>query len=60
MKAVNKQIIEINRLYDAIENTKSEKLKNDYIKRIKRLKSELKEYCSYKGYSYQKIIKEAC
>lgn len=60
MKAVNKQIAEIKRLYGAINKTNSKYLKNDYTKNIKTLKRGLKEYCSYKGYNYNEILKQAC
>lgn len=60
MKAVNKQVEEIKRLYGAINKTSSKHLKNDYTKNIKALKRDLKEYCSYKGYNYKEILKQAC
>lgn len=60
MKAVNKQLEEINRLQAAIAKTKSKHLKIDYQKAISKKKKQLKEYCFIKGYSYNKIIKKAC
>ena len=58
MKAVQRQLNEINRLKAAIKITKSNYLKNDYSKHIKTLKAELKEYCGYRGYDFNKIMKQ--
>lgn len=57
MRAVNNQLEEIKRLKRAINKTKSQHLKNDYLKNIRKLQNELKEYCFYRGYNYKKIIK---
>ncbi len=57
MRAVKKQIEEINRMYESIEKTKSQYLRNDYLKGIRRKKKELKIYCKYRGYDYNEISK---
>lgn len=49
---------EIKQLQAAINKSKSTKLKTDYNKAIKRKKTELKEYCFYKGLNYQNIINQ--
>lgn len=49
MKQALIHLEEINRLKDAISRTKSQKLRNDYSKAIKRKKAELREYCKYKN-----------
>lgn len=43
-KAEQRQLVEIQRLRDAIDKTDSEKLRRDYSKGIKRLSQELIEY----------------
>lgn len=55
MKAAKRQIEEINRLKMAIKETKSKYLRRDYQKSIRRLESELREYCSYRGLDYETI-----
>ena len=57
MKAVNKLIDEIKEHSNAIEVASSIYLKRDREKKIKSLKRDLKEYCSYKGYNYKQILK---
>ena len=47
-KMRQKHIDEMNRLRTAIHKTKSEYLKKDYVKALKRMKQELKEYDRYK------------
>ena len=49
---------EIKRLQEAVRKTKSEKLRRDYIKAIKRKKDELKEYCGSKGLNLETVVKE--
>lgn len=56
MKAAIRQMKEIDRLEKAISKTKSVYLKNDYIKNLRTLKSELKEYCGYRGFDYDRIL----
>lgn len=56
MKAAKRQVEEIRRLEKAIEKTKSNHLKNDYSKNIRTLKMELKEYCGYRGFDYEKVL----
>lgn len=56
MKAAMRQVEEIDRLKKAIAKTKSVYLKNDYSKNIRTLEAELKEYCGYRGFDYQRII----
>ena len=58
MKAVMRQIEEINRVKEALKKTESPYLKMDYQKNLKRLKKDLREYCYYRGYSYREIIGE--
>lgn len=55
MKAVMRQVEEINRLLTALKKTDSKYLKHDYTKAIKLKTKELKEYCFYKGYDYKEI-----
>lgn len=52
MKAAMRQIEEIK----PIAKTDSKYLKRDYRKNIRRLEEELKEYCSYRGFEYGKIM----
>lgn len=56
MKAAIRQVAEIKRLKEAMQKSKSKYLKRDYYKRIGTLQNELKEYCRYKGYDYNKIM----
>lgn len=42
-------IAEMQRLRTAIGKTKSQKLKNDYTKSLRRMENELKEYDRYKA-----------
>lgn len=56
MKAAVRQVKEIRRIEEAISKTKSVYLKNDYSKNIRTLKSELREYCGYRGIDYNKVI----
>lgn len=56
MKAAMRQIEEIKRLKEAIAKTDSKYLKRDYRKNIRRLEEDLKEYCSYRGFEYGKIM----
>lgn len=46
-------INEIKRLYTACIKSTSPYLKTDYEKKIKSLKTDLKEYCSYKHFNYK-------
>ena len=45
----NKHIAEMQRLKTAIDKTKSEYLKRDYKKALKRMQRELRDYDRYKG-----------
>lgn len=56
MKAAMRQVEEIDRLEKAISKTKSVYLKNDYMKNMRTLKAELKEYCGYRGFDYQRVV----
>ena len=56
MNAAKRHVAEINRLKLAIDKTKSQYLKNDYSKNLKTLILELKEYCGYRGFDFEKII----
>ena len=57
MKQALKLINEIKADYKAINNSKSKYLINDKLKHIKRLKRELREYCSYENINYNELIK---
>lgn len=57
MRAAREHIQEINRLYETMNKSKSYYLKNDYSKRIHRMKKELKTYCKYRGYNYHELMK---
>lgn len=48
-------IKQIKGLYDSCIKSKSPYLKNDYEKKIKSLKKELKEYCGYKHFNYKQL-----
>lgn len=56
MKAAKRQVDEIIRLKEAMKKSKSKYLKNDYSLNIKKLTAELKEYCGYRGFDFQKVI----
>lgn len=51
-------INEIKRLYTACYESKSQYLRNDYEKKIRSLKKDLKEYCYYKKFDYKKICED--
>lgn len=55
MKAIRRELDEIERLKCAIEKTNSEHLRRDYQKAIKRKTKEIKEYCRYRGIDYENI-----
>lgn len=57
MRAAMRQVEEIRRLEQAISKTKSTYLINDYSKNIRTLKRELREYCGYRGFDYNEVIK---
>ena len=48
-KMREKHVAEMERLKTAISKTKSEHLKRDYEKALRRMENELKEYDRYKG-----------
>lgn len=50
---------EIRRMRVAIEKTKSQHLKNDYSKSIRRLTAELREYCGYRNLNFDKVMRGA-
>ena len=50
---------EIERKQKALQKTKSDKLKSDYGKSIRRSMNELRYYCRCKGISYSEVIKAA-
>lgn len=56
MRQALKVIEQIKADYKALETTKSQHLINDRLKHINALKRDLKEYCKYKGYNYDKLI----
>lgn len=45
----HKQVAKIARMADAVMRTKSPKLKNDYLKAIRRMERELAEYDRYRS-----------
>ena len=55
MKQAMVVIKEIRRLYHGRMVTQSPYLKNDYQKKIRALKRDLKEYCSYKHFNYKQL-----
>lgn len=55
MKQALVVVKEIKRLYEACECTNSKYLRNDYCKKLKVLKRDLKEYCSYKKINYERL-----
>lgn len=57
MKAVERQIEEIERCKKIFNSTNSVYMKNDYAKAIRRLTAELKVYCDLRGYSFKEIIR---
>ena len=58
MKQALVHLEEIKRLQEAVRKTKSEKLRRDYLKAIKRKKEELEEYCGDKGINLETVVKE--
>lgn len=55
-------LIVVNKIKDleiAINKTTSIYLKQDYRKQINRLKKDLKDYCFYKNYNYNDLLKKA-
>lgn len=52
MMAIIKELDDIKRMQEAIENTDSEYLKRDYKKAIKRKRNEIKEFCKFRGLNY--------
>lgn len=57
MKQALKVVAEIKRLKNAEEKTKSDYLRKDYSKAIKRLVAELKEYCGYRQIDFKELMK---
>ena len=55
MKAAKREAMDIMRMREAMSRTKSEHLKMDYAKGIKRKEKELKTYCRYRGIDYGSI-----
>jgi hypothetical protein len=55
MKALLREIEEINRMKTAIKTTSSNYVKTDYIKNIKKRLQDIKLYCKYKNYNYDEI-----
>lgn len=58
MKQAIAVIKEIRRLYHGCAVTQSPYLKNDYTKKIKSLKRDLKEYCGYKNFNYKQLCEQ--
>lgn len=56
MAALDNHIAEMRRVRQAILKTNSEPLKADYGKKYKKMRRELKEYCSYRGIDYKPIL----
>lgn len=59
MKQAINLALEILRKQQAIKNSSSSKLLNDYIKSIKKDKKELILYCKIKGIDINKVWKQA-
>lgn len=57
MKQVQKEIGEINRLYDLVKSTDSSTLRRDRKKAIIRKVKDLREYCGYRGYDFTELSK---
>lgn len=57
MKQVQKEIEEINRLYDLSRKTESSLLRRDSKKAIVRKIQDLKEYCSYRNLNFEELSK---
>lgn len=58
MNALERHIEEIRNYKQAINKSNSAYLKNDYSKKIQRMKNELREYCKYRGFNYKEIIEQ--
>lgn len=56
MNAALRQVDEIKRQKAALLKTESKYLRRDYSKSIKRLESELREYCAFRGIDYKAIM----
>ena len=56
MEQIQKEIDEINRLYDANRKTESPFLRRDSKKAIIRKIRDLKEYCRYRGLNFEDVI----
>lgn len=56
MNAALRQVAEIKRQQAALLKTESKYLQRDYSKSIKRLESELREYCMFRGIDYDAIM----
>ena len=56
MKQIQKEIDEINRLYDTYRKAKSPFLRRDSKKAIIRKILDLKEYCRYRGLNFEDVI----
>lgn len=57
MKQVQKEIEEINRLYDLSRKTESSLLRRDSKKAIVRKIQDLKEYCHYRNLNFEEVSK---
>lgn len=57
MKAVKQHLDSIKEFQKIIDRSDNPYIINDYSKAIRRLKRELRTYCKYKGFDYNKILK---
>ena len=55
MRQAIKEVNDIKRMREAIKNTKSAHLINDYRKAIVRKTNALKEYCRYRGFKFEDL-----
>lgn len=55
MKAIMREIEEINALKDEISKTTSKELVDEYRRAINRKKKDIKEYCGYKNIDYRSL-----
>jgi hypothetical protein len=57
MKQALKLVDEINRKKNAILETRSSYLRNDYAKSISADISELRDYCNFKGLDFNEVVR---
>lgn len=57
MRQAKEMVREINRKKQALRKTDSEYLKRDYSKSIKSDLKELKDYCKFKGFDIEEVLR---